>query len=186
MRSLSIPRRRLCVELFLCAGLFVGERAAAAEGAKPIEHGPVQPGAVSEIARRMLARHRLPVEERNLGPGERAAIDECIRLGLAEPDGTLTPAGNELHERIVKPVVPVDALRFDPAYAPKPPKAKKAKPKTRKPEPPAAPMVCECGHGPRGHVNEQARDVRCSGDGGACRCMRYRQAKPAAAEAPAA
>jgi hypothetical protein len=136
----------------------------------------------------MLHRGRLPVDS-DLGSGQRQAINECIRLGLAEPGGDLTEKGLSLRDLILRPEVPLQAhtsatrasaAKYGAAEA-----KRQKKPRSSKPMKPAAPMVCACGHGPREHLS-RGEDVPCS----ACRsegkaCERYHQAKAPKVEAAA-
>jgi hypothetical protein len=166
------------------------ERAAAAEGMKPIERGKLTPGALPDEARAaLLYHHHLSVNSRTVGVSV-VDMEKTVRngwpalsaLGLTADAHALNDAGRDMQRRIVSPEVPIDRLVTDPRFAPVH-EAPKAKPTTRK-EKPVAPMVCECGHGPARHTMRAARGFDPCNEPG-CDCKRYRNVQPPKPEKPA-
>jgi hypothetical protein len=164
------------------------ERAATAEGAKPIVRGEMTPGSLPDEARAALLYDHLLSLPRWLAVPDgqeqkRAMLKDIDRgwpvlqsIGLAEPGvaRVLTAAGLDLQRRVASPEVPTDRLVTDPRFAPV--YEPTSKPTPRK-ERPAAPMICECGHGPSAHTHGDARGLDpCRECDGACE--RYRNVKP--------
>lgn len=154
------------------------KRAASAEGFEVHERtAPLTPGDLDASERACLYWLRAAEDE----PGSRDAYAAkakdtkagagLIGRGLTAGAGlVLTDAGRAMANLIASPVVDVARLKFDPAHAPRPPRAKRAKaPKARQVEPEADPLACECGHGVTTH--RSTGDGPCKSDG--CACERW-------------